>query len=105
MVDNQAVLVICIWYLIRPDRTFGNQRSVAITRCRILRSYPARWQVHVVNDATGEDFVVDSLDERPTYAALDKLLKDTPGSNSSKGWAERLRSELRFNQDSLKNRD
>lgn len=72
---------------------------------RILRSYPGPWQVHVINEATGEDALISTMDHRPTYSELDALLLSTPGSNASKGWAERLRSELVFNQESLKKRD
>ena len=80
-------------------------RGAAVYVRRILRSYPGPWQVHVVNDATGEDALITTLEQRPSYAELDALLIATPGSNASKGWAERLRSELQFNQDSLKSRD
>lgn len=61
--------------------------------------------MHVVNDATGEDAIITTMAQKPTYAELDALLQATPGSNASKGWAERLRSELQFNQDSLQKRD
>ena len=71
---------------------------------RILRSFPGAWQVHVVNEATGEDALLTTMDHRPSYAELQELLLGTPGSNSSKGWAERLRQELQFNNDSLKSR-
>ena len=77
----------------------------ALVRGRILRSYPGPWQVHVVNDATGEGAILTTMPQRPTYAQLDALLQATPGSNASKGWAERLRSELQFNQDSLKRKE
>ncbi len=73
--------------------------------CRVLRSFPGLWQVHVVNELTGEDALLTSLDHRPTYAELQSLLLGTPGSNSSKGWAERLRQELQFNNDSLKGKN
>lgn len=72
--------------------------------CRVLRSFPGLWQVHVVNELTGEDALLTTMDHRPSYAELQSLLLETPGSNSSKGWAERLRQELQFNNDSLKGR-
>ena len=58
-----------------------------------------------MNEATGEDALLTTMNHRPSYAELQNLLLSTPGSNSSKGWAERLRQELQFNNDSLKSRD
>ena len=40
-------------------------------------------------------------DQRPTYKALQEVLRDTEGSSSGKTWVERIRSEFAFNRDSL----
>lgn len=37
--------------------------------CRILRSYPGDWQIHLVNEATGEADLVTTVPERPSYKA------------------------------------
>lgn len=71
---------------------------------RILRCYPGEWQVHLVNEATGEAALVDTLQQRPDYRMLEALIRGTAGSNASKPLSERLRRELRWNQDSLRGR-
>ena len=40
-------------------------------------------------------------DQRPSYKALQEVLRDTEGSSSGKTWVERIRSEFAFNRDSL----
>lgn len=45
-----------------------------------------------------------SQETEPTYGELQRLLRDTPSSQSSKSLVERLQSEFAFNQDSLKQR-
>lgn len=37
--------------------------------CRILRSYPGDWQIHLVNETTGEADLVTTVPERPSYKA------------------------------------
>ena len=51
---------------------------------------------------SGETELLKATEERPGYRQLEALLLATPGSNSSKGWAERLREEIAFNNRSLK---
>lgn len=73
--------------------------------CRVLRSYPGGWQIHLVNDGTGDDAFVCSTPERPTYKYLKDTIEKVEGSNSSKPLADRIRREIQFNQDSLKRKN
>ena len=40
-------------------------------------------------------------DQRPSYKALQEVLRDTEGSSSGKTWVERIKTEFAFNRDSL----
>ncbi len=95
-----------VWISIAHAPSYSSKFQTLLpvaTHCRrILRSYPGDWQVHLVNEATGDADLVTTLPKKPTYQELQELLKRTEGSNSSKPWDERLRRELKFNQDSLK---
>jgi Domain of unknown function (DUF1995) len=133
---------------------------------RILRAYPGDWQVHLVNEGTGEAALVTTMPQRPSYRELEALIRwgssgrrhsripvptsaalcrlfasatredvqaqaiaagrgigarrlvavrnirllcgtncrGTEGSNASRPLSERLRRELRWNQDSLQGR-
>lgn len=42
---------------------------------RILRAYPGEWQVHLVNEDTGEAVLVTTYPERPTYRELEALIR------------------------------
>ncbi len=70
--------------------------------CRVLRSYPGNWQIHLVSDSTGEDAYVCSMPERPSYKVLKDTIEKVEGSNSSRPLADRIRREIQFNQDSLR---
>ena len=52
--------------------------------------------IHILSDA-----FVALQDERPSYKALQGVLRDTEGSSSGKTWVERIRAEFAFNRDSL----
>ena len=47
------------------------------------------------------DASVHLQDQRPTYKALQELLRATEGSSSGKTWVERIQAEFAFNRDSL----
>lgn len=83
------------------DVYFFKQIRITGDDCRVLRSYPGKWQVHVV-DAEGNAPCIAIEDSKPSYARLQEVLATVPGSKSSQTWDERLRSEFQFNNDSLK---
>jgi len=81
-----------------------SQSRISGDECRVLRSYPGDWQVHVAG-ADGALPCVSVEKEKPSYARLVEILKAVPGSKSSLSWDERLRSEMQFNSDSMRARD
>mmetsp|Transcript_15529 Transcript_15529/g.40161 ORF Transcript_15529/g.40161 Transcript_15529/m.40161 type:complete len:325 (-) Transcript_15529:184-1158(-) len=83
------------------DVYYFKQTRITGDDCRVLRSYPGKWQVHV-QDAEGNSPCVAMEDVKPSYVRLQEILQAVPGSKSSQTWDERLRSEFQFNNDSLK---
>lgn len=83
----------------KPPRAM-EERDIFVPR-RVLRSYPGDWQIHLVNEETGENTLVCSTPERPSYQLLKETIEKVEGSNSSKPLADRIRREIQFNQDSL----
>jgi hypothetical protein len=81
-------------YYLRQQRINGDD-------VRVLYGWPGGWQVHVVG-RDGNAKLLDTREELPPYMEIEKVLKGWPESNSNKSWVDRLRSELKFNQDSLK---
>ena len=55
---------------------------------RVLRCYPAQWQVHYVRSA-GETELVAVEQEKPTYQRLLELLQGVRDSRASKSWLDR----------------
>jgi hypothetical protein len=86
------------------DVYFVRVYTIAGDSIRILRAYPGDWQVHLVNEGTGEAALVTTMPQRPSYRELEALIRGTEGSNASRPLSERLRRELRWNQDSLQGR-
>ena len=71
---------------------------------RVLRCYPGQWQVHVVEkQAVGGNLCLAKLPEMPSYSVLEVLLSAREGSPAAMGWLDRLKSEAKFNSDSLQN--
>ncbi|BBN09923.1 hypothetical protein MPTK1_4g23770 [Marchantia polymorpha subsp. ruderalis] len=68
---------------------------------RLLKRYPGDWQVFVMDAAGGSECVAVEP-QRPSYKALEALLKSRKGSKAGQGWLSRLFSEFEFNQKSLK---
>eukprot|EP00208_Stichococcus_sp_RCC1054_P003574 CAMPEP_0206149158 /NCGR_PEP_ID=MMETSP1473-20131121/37628_1 /ASSEMBLY_ACC=CAM_ASM_001109 /TAXON_ID=1461547 /ORGANISM="Stichococcus sp, Strain RCC1054" /LENGTH=296 /DNA_ID=CAMNT_0053546607 /DNA_START=827 /DNA_END=1717 /DNA_ORIENTATION=+ len=83
------------------DTYFLKSYTIAGDGIRVLRSYPGDWQIHLVNEETGENTLVCSTPERPSYQLLKETIEKVEGSNSSKPLADRIRREIQFNQDSL----
>ena len=81
-------------YYLRQQRLNGDD-------VRVLSGYPGGWQVHVVG-RDGNAKLLDTQEQLPSYQEIEKVLKSWPESNSNKSWVDRLKSELKFNQDSLK---
>ncbi|CAL5219287.1 g1091 [Coccomyxa viridis] len=67
---------------------------------KILHTYPGGWQVYIAPDGQKPQLLT-VLDQRPSYKALQEVLRDTEGSSSGKTWVEKLRSEFAFNRDSI----
>ena len=55
---------------------------------RVLRCFPARWQVHYVR-AAGDAELVSIEEEKPSSDRLLELLKGVRGSRASKSWLDR----------------
>jgi len=69
----------------------------------VLYAHPGQWRVFVVPRGGATPMLLASLDRRPSYQEIQEVLKSAyPGSNSNKGWFERLRDEAQWVQDSLK---
>ncbi|GBG77440.1 hypothetical protein CBR_g23889 [Chara braunii] len=80
---------------------FLKQLRILGEEVRILRRYPDGWQVFVVTGPEEVDCVA-VLSDRPEYRKVEEILKGRKGSKAGQGWFDRLMSELKFNQDSLK---
>ena len=68
-------------YYLRRIRVLGDE-------VRVLRCYPAQWQVHYVRSA-GETELVAVEQEKPTYQRLLELLQGVRDSRASKSWLDR----------------
>jgi Domain of unknown function (DUF1995) len=53
-------------------------KAAGIPLHRILRAYPGDWQVHLVNEGTGEAALVTTLPQRPSYRELEALIRCHP---------------------------
>ena len=72
---------------------------------RVMRAYPAQWSVFALGlDGVRDKIeVIGSTPARPTYAEVEAfLLPLAKRSIANADIGTRLRSELAFNQDSLK---
>jgi len=67
---------------------------------RLLRQYPGQWNIFLT-DLEGQDMCLGVQENEPSYKDLQRLLKDTPTSNSSKSLSERLQAEFEFNRKSI----
>lgn len=68
-------------YYLRRVRVLGDE-------VRVLRCYPAQWQVYYVRSA-GETELVAVEHEKPTYQRLLELLQNVRDSRASKSWLDR----------------
>lgn len=69
---------------------------------RLLRSYPAPWQVNLARpDNLSQNECVAQLAERPPYKELESILRKVDWSMSSKPIGERLAFEAQFVRKSL----
>ncbi|KAG2447762.1 hypothetical protein HYH02_007220 [Chlamydomonas schloesseri] len=81
-------------YSLRQWRVYGDQ-------LRTLRAYPNRWQVHLVQGRNASECIA-TREAAPSYQEIEALLRDRPDAMMNKSIFDRIQTEFRFNEESLK---
>lgn len=91
---EEFVATFNIVYYLKQLRILGED-------VRVLKCYPGKWQVFVVDALGGSDCIAVE-DDKPSYNKLQDLLRSREGSKAGQSWFGRLVGEFKFNKDSLK---